>query len=104
MMIIIGKISAISTSKIKKIIVIKKNRREKGKRDDDFGSNPHSNGDDFSRSMIVFFEIIEANNITTIEINIIIELINKIDIIIYTIIDNRLYNWKSYVLLYYIDK
>lgn len=98
MIIIIGRINAISTSKIKKIIVIKKNRREKGKRDDDFGSNPHSNGDDFSRSMMVFFEIIEANNITTIEINIIIELINKIDIIIYTIIDNRLYNWKSYAL------
>lgn len=30
---IIGKIKAISTSKIKKIIAIKKNRREKGKRE-----------------------------------------------------------------------
>lgn len=30
---IIGKIKAISTSKIKKIIAIKKNRNEKGKRE-----------------------------------------------------------------------
>ncbi len=46
----IGKIKAISTSKIKKIIVIKKNRIEKGIRDEFIGSNPHSKGDDFSRS------------------------------------------------------
>lgn len=31
--IIIGRIKAISTSKIKKIIAIKKNRKEKGKRE-----------------------------------------------------------------------
>jgi hypothetical protein len=42
--------SAISTSKIKKIIAIKKNRRENGKRDELKGSNPHSKGDIFSRS------------------------------------------------------
>lgn len=47
---IIGKIKAISTSKIKKITVIKKKCKEKGIRADDLGSNPHSNGDDFSRS------------------------------------------------------
>lgn len=82
---IIGKINAISTSKIKKIIVIKKNRREKGNREEDFGSNPHSNGEDFSRSTKVFFDKIEANNITTIEINKRINLIVKIEKIIYTI-------------------
>ncbi len=81
---IIGRIKAISTSKIKKIIVIRKNRSENGSREDDFGSNPHSNGDAFSRSTRVFFERIEANSITTTEINIIIELIVKIDKIIYT--------------------
>lgn len=64
---IIGKIKAISTSKIKKIIVIKKKCKEKGIREDDFGSNPHSNGDLFSRSIIDFFDKIDAIIITTIE-------------------------------------
>jgi hypothetical protein len=44
-----GNIKAISTSKIKKIIAIKKNRKEKGSRDELKGSNPHSNGELFSR-------------------------------------------------------
>jgi len=48
--LIIGNIKAISTSKIRKIIAIKKNRKEKGNRDELKGSNPHSKGDDFSRS------------------------------------------------------
>jgi len=47
---IVGRRSTISTSKIKKIIVIKKNRNEKGKREELFGSNPHSKGEFFSRS------------------------------------------------------
>lgn len=47
---IIGNNKTISTSKIKKIIVIKKNRKEKGRRDELFGSNPHSKGEFFSRS------------------------------------------------------
>lgn len=37
-----GKINVISTSKIKKITAIKKNRRENGSRADPLGSNPHS--------------------------------------------------------------
>lgn len=37
-----GKSKVISTSKIKKITAIKKNRKEKGKRADPLGSNPHS--------------------------------------------------------------
>lgn len=48
--LIIGNIKAISTSKIRKIIAIKKNRKENGNRDELKGSNPHSKGDDFSRS------------------------------------------------------
>lgn len=76
--IIIGRISVISTSKIKKIIVIKKNRKENGSRDDDLGSNPHSNGDLFSRSIKVFFDKIDANNITIVEIVIMMELIIRI--------------------------
>ncbi len=47
---ITGNNSTISTSKIKKIIVIKKNRNEKGRREDLLGSNPHSKGEFFSRS------------------------------------------------------
>lgn len=94
---IIGRISAISTSKIKKIIEIKKKRKEKGKREEDFGSKPHSNGDDFSRSTIVFFDKMEAKNITIIEIVRIIKLIIIIEKIIYTI-NNRLYDWKSNIL------
>jgi len=40
-----------STSKIKKMMAIKKNWREKGSRAEVFGSNPHSKGDLFSRSI-----------------------------------------------------
>lgn len=77
--------------------MIKKNRREKGNREEDFGSKPHSKGEDFSRSTKVFFERIEASNITITEINKIISLIVKIDKIIYTI-NNRPYDWKSNIL------
>jgi hypothetical protein len=46
----------ISISKIKKTMAIKKNRMENGIREEFFGSNPHSKGEAFSRSKIVFFE------------------------------------------------
>ena len=42
---------------------IKKNRDEKGGRAEFLGSNPHSNGDLFSQSSLIFFEISVANNI-----------------------------------------
>lgn len=57
MVIGMGSSSAISTSKIMKITAIKKNRDEKGNRAEFLGSNPHSNGDLFSRSSLIFFEI-----------------------------------------------
>jgi hypothetical protein len=60
-----GRSKAISTSKIKKITAIKKNRKENGNREDLLGSNPHSNGELFSRSTIDFLDSREANNITT---------------------------------------
>lgn len=50
---------AISTSKIRKIIEIKKNRKEKGSRFAEFGSNPHSKGEAFSR---LFFIFLPSNN------------------------------------------
>lgn len=59
--IIVGNNRVISTSKIRKITVIRKNRSEKGIREDDLGSKPHSNGVAFSRSTIIFFESNEAN-------------------------------------------
>ena len=51
-----GRSSVISTSKIRKITAIRKNRSEKGIRADPLGSNPHSKGEFFSRSLIVFFD------------------------------------------------
>lgn len=43
-----GRRSAISRSKRRKRIAIKKKRREKGRRADPRGSKPHSYGDSFS--------------------------------------------------------
>lgn len=80
--ITIGKIIAISTSKIKKITAIRKNCSENGIRAELFGSNPHSNGDLFSRSLIDFFDSVVAINITNIGIiNLIEILVIKIMII-----------------------
>lgn len=66
----------ISTSKIKKITAIKKNCIENGIRAEFLGSNPHSKGDLFSRSVNDFFDkilaaiiIIFVNNIINIEID-----------------------------------
>lgn len=49
----IGRSSTISTSNTIKIIANRKNRIENGIRAVFFGSNPHSNADDFSRSLLV---------------------------------------------------
>ena len=43
-----GRRSAISKSNKRKRIATRKNRREKGRRADPRGSNPHSYGDSFS--------------------------------------------------------
>lgn len=88
----------ISTSKIKKITAIKKNWSEKGNRAEDFGSNPHSNGDLFSRSVKVFFEIKLAINITIILIKKIIKAIMNVVMIIYTNLF-RSFDWKSKIII-----
>jgi hypothetical protein len=62
-----GSSSAISTSKIMKITAIKKNRDENGSRAEFLGSNPHSNGELFSRSSLIFFEINVASIIITVD-------------------------------------
>lgn len=49
----IGSSKTISTSNTIKIIASRKNRMENGIRAVFFGSNPHSNADDFSRSLFV---------------------------------------------------
>ena len=51
-----GKIKVISISKIKKITAIKKNRIERGRRAELFLSNPHSNGEGFSRFDVSFLK------------------------------------------------
>lgn len=65
-------------------MAIRKNRREKGRREELLGSNPHSNGEAFSRSTIVFLESTDARIITTDEIIKMIDIINNIERIIYT--------------------
>ena len=46
-MIVMSKSSAISTTKIKNMTAIKKNRNEKGHRAELFVSNPHSKEEEF---------------------------------------------------------
>lgn len=82
--VIIGSRIVNSTSKIKKIIAIKKKWRENGSREDDLGSNPHSNGLDFSRSVDVFLEIKFNIKIIIVRIMKIIEEFIMISFIIYT--------------------
>lgn len=74
---------AISTSKIKKITVIKKKWRENGIRALELGSNPHSNGEHFSRSINNFFDRIIDVIIKIFEIIIIIIVSKIIKLIIY---------------------
>lgn len=63
--------TTISTSKIKKIIPIKKNFKEKGTRDIENGSNPHSNGELFS-FLFSILKLIKKEIIDKIKIKIII--------------------------------
>ena len=63
-----GSRRVISTSKIRKITAIRKNRSENGIRADPLGSKPHSNGEFFSRSLIVFFDRMDEIIINVLEI------------------------------------
>lgn len=63
-----GNKRTISTSKIRKITANKKNRRENGRRAELIGSNPHSNGDIFSRSIWERLARAHATTINTEEI------------------------------------
>jgi hypothetical protein len=89
---IIGMRRAISTSKIKKIIAIRKKLMENGMRENLFGSNPHSNGEFFSRSKNLFLDrIVDRIIIIVDRINVIILIINLIFI---TYIISKSFNWK----------
>ena len=93
----IGNRSAISTSKIMKITAIKKNRDEKGSRAQFFGSNPHSNGDLFSRSSFIFLEISVVNTIMAAD-NIMAAVAAVIVIIITDLVFHEFLDWKSSIL------
>jgi len=98
-----GKIRAISTSKIKKIIAIKKNRIEKGDREEFIGLKPHSKGESFSWSKICFFLSIVVKIITILAIiMIIVEVISKLKIIYIKFDLNLMIGSHSYF-LYYIN-
>lgn len=72
---------------------------EKGNRDEIKGLNPHSNGDNFSRSISFFFERIVDKNITIVEIKKNKNLkINKLKIIYIKFFNPC--NWKLHILLY----
>jgi hypothetical protein len=98
----IGRSRAISTSKIRKITAIKKNRSENGSRAGFLGSNPHSNGDLFSRSSILFLDSIVVSIIINTDNKMVIDVIVAIIVIIYLVLIKR-FDWKSNI-LFILDK
>lgn len=98
-----GMSSAISISKIKKRSLIIKNWILKGTRFRDKGSNPHSNGEDFSRSWKVFFEIVKFNKINKIEMKI-LSINNRNRGIIYIKYWIKYFNWKLNVIIFILYK
>jgi hypothetical protein len=103
MVIGIGSSSAISTSKIMKITAIRKNRDENGSRAEFFGSNPHSNGDLFSRSSLIFFEIRVVNAIMADDSRMVTVAVVTIINIIYLVF-HKFLDWKSSILFLVLDK
>jgi hypothetical protein len=99
MVIGIGSKSAISTSKIMKITAIRKNRDENGIRAEFFGSNPHSNGDLFSRSSFIFFEISVVNIIMAADSKMASVAVAIVIIIIYLVFTNFLIGSQVYYLV-----
>ncbi len=95
-----GRSKVISTSKIRKMTAIRKNRKENGKRAVPLGSKPHSNGEFFSRSEIVFFDNKEAIDITNVEIIKMIIIAEDKIIIVFSKILLSPVDWKSTILLY----
>ena len=88
----------ISTSKIKKITAIRKKRSEKGSRADPLGSKPHSKGEFFSRSIIVFLANKEARIITTDLIIRVREMESNKIIIAFSRVNSSPFGWKPKIL------
>ena len=63
-----------------------------------FGSNPHSNGDPFSRSSLIFFEINVASIMMTDDNMIVIIAVVIIIIIIIYLVSHKFLDWKSSIL------
>jgi hypothetical protein len=76
---------------------IRKNRDENGSRAEFFGSNPHSNGDLFSRSSLIFFEIRVVSTIMADDSKMVIIAVVIIINIIYLVFHKYL-DWKSSIL------
>jgi hypothetical protein len=75
--IVIGSSSiAISTSKIRKFMALRKICSENGNGADRFGPNPHSNGDLFSRSLMFFLDSRDVNTMTAVVITAVLLLVN----------------------------
>jgi hypothetical protein len=87
--VIIGRSRAISTSKIRKITAIRKNRSENGSRAGFLGSNPHSNGDLFSRSSIPFLDSMVVSIIIITDNKMVVDVIVVIIVIIYLVLIKR---------------
>jgi hypothetical protein len=85
-------------TKRNKISAIRKNRRENSSHADFFGSNPHSNGDLFSRSSIFFFYKSDVNT-TTAVVNIIVMVVAVITFDITYLVSYKLLDWKSSILI-----
>lgn len=92
-----GSSRVISTSKIKKIKAIKKKRSENGNRADPWGSNPHSNGEFFSRSLIIFLLSVEERSMMTREISEIKMVVSVVVIITFSE-SFRLIGWRPIIL------
>lgn len=91
-----GRIMAISTSNTKKISVITKNRREKEFRILCDGSNPHSNGDIFSRCFVILdFKICDSAFRITIKI-----ILHNKKFTIILLFFVKFFDWKSNILLF----
>jgi hypothetical protein len=72
-----GRSSTISTSNTIKIIASRKNRIENGIRAVFLGSNPHSNADDFSRSLLArIFKNHESRNVSIAIVDAIVASVN----------------------------
>jgi hypothetical protein len=78
-----------------KITATKTNRDENGSRAEFFGSNPHSNGELFSRSSLIFFDINVASIMMAVDSKmapraVVVETMYYLRNVIFVLLDNSL--------------